>query len=74
MAPETSAAIVTLLQSAEANHAADATSSSGFVAFQGTPRLYADLLGCRSPGGSWSIASAGAEGLAEVYRRAQVSA
>jgi hypothetical protein len=72
VAPETSAAIVSSLQSAEAQHAADAASKSGFVAFQGTPQLYADLLGSRSPANSWSAASAGALGLAEVYRRAQV--
>ena len=74
MSPDTTTAIVTSLRGAEAAHAADIgpSSASAFVAFQGSPQLYASLLTCRNPAGSWSVASSGASGLAEVYRRAQV--
>ncbi|BDA40985.1 probable serine/threonine-protein kinase 36 [Coccomyxa sp. Obi] len=73
VSPDTTTAIVSSLHGAEALHAAHVASSSGpsFVAFQGTPQLYAGLLTCRNPAGSWSVASSGACGLAEVYRRAQ---
>lgn len=74
VSPDTTSAIVSSLHGAEALHAADVASSlgPGFVAFQGTPQLYAGLLTCRNPAGSWSVAASGASGLAEVYRRAQV--
>ncbi len=74
VSPDTTTAIVSSLRGAEELLAADAgpSSPSDFVAFQGTPQLYASLLGCRNPAGTWSVASAGASGLAGVYRRAQV--
>lgn len=74
VSPETTTAIVNSLRGAEALHEADVGPSSarGFVAFQGMPQLHASLLGCRNPAGSWSVASSGASGLAEIYRRAQV--
>ena len=75
VSPDTTATIVNSLHGAEALHAADVASSSGsgFVAFQGSPQLYAGLLTCRNSAGGWAVASSGASGLAEVYRRAQVS-